>query len=124
LKKLTPLLTTPLVLIAFLGILSACSKEADPLPDTGDIVITKISVSDTVLKAWSDTANIIVFAKGNNLRYNWSCNHGTILGSGSSVHYMAGECCVGLNTITLAVHNDSCGLTRDIKIRITSYFFP
>jgi hypothetical protein len=113
--------------VIFLTILSiaffiSCNKEEDQLSDTGAIKIISLTANDTVLKAWVDTTNINVVATGENLNFKWSCNHGTLHGSGTTVQYMAGECCVGLNTITCTVYNDTSSISRDINIRITSYF--
>lgn len=105
-----------------IGIFASCSKEEDQPTDTGAIKIISLTASDTVLKAWYDTTNVTVVATGNSLRYKWECNHGTLHGSGTTVQYMAGECCVGLNTITCTVYNDTSSISRDINIRITSYF--
>lgn len=100
----------------------SCSKEENEPADTGAIKITSLTANDTVLKAWMDTASITVIASGDSLGYEWSCNHGTLHGSGTTVKYMAGQCCVGLNTITCRVYNDTSSVSKDINIRITSYF--
>jgi hypothetical protein len=100
----------------------SCNKDEDKLPDTGAIKILSLTATDTVLKAWYDTTDIKVVATGDSLKYKWECNHGTLHGSGITVKYMAGECCVGLNTITCTVFNDSSSVSKDINIRITSYF--
>lgn len=100
----------------------SCSKEQDQPADTGAIKIVSLTANDTVLKAWYDTTDINVVATGDSLKYKWSCNHGTLHGSGKTVQYMAGECCVGLNTITCTVYNDTSSISKDINIRITSYF--
>ena len=100
----------------------SCNKEEDQPADTGAIKIVSLTAADTVLKAWIDTTSITVVAKGENLRYEWECNHGTLHGSGTQVRYMAGECCVGLNTVTCRIYNDTSSVSRDINIRITSYF--
>ena len=109
-------------LVLFAIIFYSCAKEKDEPQDTGAIKITSLTTSDTILVAWIDTATILVVASGDDLDYEWSCNHGTLRGSGTNVKYTAGECCVGLNTITCRVFNDSSSISRDINIRITSYF--
>lgn len=115
------------LLVVFHTILSiaffiSCNKEEDQPADTGAIKIISLTASDSVLKAWYDTTNVTVVATGDSLRYKWECNHGTLHGSGTTVQYMAGECCVGLNTITCTVYNDTSSISWDINIRITSYF--
>ncbi len=109
-------------LILLMILFFSCAKEKDEPLDTGAIKITSLTTSDTSLIAWIDTASIMIVASGNDLAYEWSCNHGTLRGSGTNVKYTAGECCVGLNTITCRVYNDSSSVSRDINIRITSYF--
>lgn len=112
------------LLIAFVNflLLISCNKEEEMRFDKGDIKIISLTATDTVLKAWMDTASITVVASGDGLAYEWLCNHGTLHGSGSTVKYMAGQCCIGLNTITCLVFNDSSSVSKDISIRITSYF--
>lgn len=116
----------PLIVASVLSIagLVSCSKEDENQLDNGDIKIISFTANDTVLKAWMDTATVVMTAKGQNLDYEWSCNHGTIHGNGDTVRYMAGECCVGLNTITCRVFNDSSSVSASLNIRITSYYFP
>ena len=121
LQKFFRLTFTVIILSAFVSLVS-CEKEKDQPTDSGSIKIQSLTAADTVLKAWLDTTNIDVVATGENLRYEWSCNHGTLHGSGIQVTYMAGECCLGLNTITCRVFNDSSSVSKDIYIRITSYF--
>jgi hypothetical protein len=121
LQKFFRLTFTVIILSALVSLVS-CEKEKDQPTDSGSIKIQSLTSADTVLKAWLDTTNIDVVATGENLRYEWSCNHGTLHGSGIKVTYMAGECCVGLNTITCRVFNDSSSVSKDIYIRITSYF--
>jgi len=111
----------PFMIICLLFLFS-CEKEEVAQADTGAIKILSLTTSDTVLKAWMDTATLQVVASGDSLKYAWSCNHGSLHGSGAMVRYMAGQCCIGLNTITCTVFNDSCSISRDINIRITSYF--
>lgn len=117
--QILPILVLSILIILLMG---SCKKQEDQFSNKGDIDILSLTASDTVLKAWMDTADVIVVAAGEKLNYEWSCNHGTLHGSGDTVKYMAGECCVGLNTITCRVFNDSSSVSSDINIRITSYF--
>lgn len=114
----------PFYVLSFFAalIIISCSKEENEPADTGAIKIISLTATDTVLKAWMDTASITVVATGDRLEYEWSCNHGTLHGRGTTVKYMAGECCIGLNTITCRVYNDTSSISKDINIRITSYF--
>jgi hypothetical protein len=123
--KRTLKIIAPVIIALFALLLTtSCTKDEELPVDTGEIKILSYTASDTVLQAWMDTATIVMQASGLNIDYEWSCNHGTIHGGGDTVRYMAGECCVGLNTITCRVFNDSSSISRDMNIRITSYFFP
>ena len=102
----------------------SCNKEEVIPAETGAIKIISLSSTDSVLKAYTDTATITVVATGENLEYKWTYNHGRILGSGSIVRYAACQSCIGLNTITCTVFNDTCSVSKDIKILVTSYFKP
>jgi hypothetical protein len=114
-----------LIIILFLGslVLSYSCKKKDQSQPTGDITIVSLSATLNPVKAW-DTTLITVSATGSNLQYGWEADHGSIVGSGPAVKYAAGECCVGMNTITCRVFNDTGEVSDTIKIRVTSYFWP
>jgi hypothetical protein len=108
-------------LVAVVLVLS-CSKEDEPPADTGAIKIISLTSTDSVIKAFTDTATITVVATGDNLEYKWTYNHGRVIGSGAIVRYAACQSCIGLNTITCTAFNDSASASKDIKILVTSYF--
>jgi hypothetical protein len=108
------------VLVFFLML--SCGKKDDPVT-TGDITIISLTATVNPIKAW-DTTLITIEAKGSSLQYAWEANHGDIQGSGKTVKYAAGECCVGLNTIKCKVFNDTGEVTDTIMIRVTSYYQP
>ena len=114
-----------LIYMIFTGIIffSLSCKKDNPFPPSGDITILELTTTLNPVKAW-DTALITVTATGSNLNYGWEADHGNIVGSGSQVKYAAGECCVGLNTITCRVFNDTGEVSDTIKVRVTSYFLP
>lgn len=109
----------------FLGVLLCCfsCKKENPITPSGDITILDLTSTFNPLKAW-DTTLITVTATGSDLQYGWEADHGNIVGSGAVVKYAAGECCVGLNTITCRVFNDTGEVSDTIRIRVTSYFLP
>jgi hypothetical protein len=102
--------------------LFSCSKE-NTGKGAGDIQITSLTATLNPIKAW-DTTLIAVEATGSNLQYGWEANHGDFKGSGKTIKYAAGECCVGLNTITCRVFNDTGEVSDTIMIRVTSYYQP
>lgn len=100
----------------------SCSKGKTEKP-TGDTQIQSLSATRNPVEAW-DTTLITVEATGSNLQYGWEANHGDLNGSGKTVKYAAGECCVGLNTITCRVFNDTGEVSDTIMIRVTTYYHP
>jgi len=103
-------------------VLFSCSKEKDERP-AGNIHIQSLTCTANPIKAW-DTTLITVVATGSSLQYGWEANHGDINGSGKTVKYSAGECCVGLNTITCRVFNDSGEVSDTVMIRVTTHYHP
>ena len=103
-------------------ILFSCSKE-NKEKTAGDIKIQSLSCTANPIEAW-DTTLITVEATGSNLQYGWEANHGDFKGSGKTIKYAAGECCVGMNTITCRVFNDTGEVSDTIMIRVTTYYHP
>jgi len=101
-------------------LVSCSKKDQDNLKPNPDIQIISLQATLKVVMAW-DTTSITVNATGDNLSYAWEANHGDILGSGISVKYAAGQCCIGLNTITCRVFNEQGYAEDTIQIRVTPY---
>jgi hypothetical protein len=111
-----------ILLIISVAVLLSCSKEKTH-QGAGDIQIRSLSCTLNPIEAW-DTTLITVEATGSNLQYGWEANHGDVNGSGKTVKYAAGECCVGLNTITCRVFNDTGEVSDTIMIRVTTHYHP
>jgi hypothetical protein len=112
------------ILLLAIGVLIfGCKKEDESPPDspTDHVIIDSLTASFYTVKAW-DTTTISCYARGENLVYAWECDHGNFNGSGTQIKYAAGQCCIGLNTITCTVSNDSAQVSRDIQIEVTTYF--
>lgn len=101
----------------------ACEKEEDAtLEDTTDqITIDSLIANLYTVKAW-DTITISCYARGVDLIYSWECDHGNFNGGGTQIKYAAGECCVGFNTITCSVSNETGQVSKSIQIEVLSYF--
>jgi hypothetical protein len=112
-----------MVFLILLFVIFACQKEKDQNPDntTDQIILDSLVASHYTVKAW-DTTTITCYAHGTDLVYGWECDHGNFNGSGMQIRYAAGECCIGLNTITCKVSNETGQIVRDIQIEVTSYF--
>ena len=100
----------------------ACEKEKEYINEntTDQISIDSLTASLYTVKAW-DTTTINCYARGIDLIYAWECDHGNFNGSGTQIKYAAGECCVGLNTITCTVSNHLGQVSKYIQIEVTSY---
>lgn len=119
------IIVTFLFIIALLS-LSNCKKDKDEQKDllvteVKGLSIDSIISSRSSVKAWTDTANITVYASGDNLTISWEADHGSLAGEGKNILYFAGQCCVGLNTITCTVANDTAQVQDTIKINVTPY---
>lgn len=103
--------------------LAACEKneEKEIENPSNEISIDSLVATFLTVKAW-DTTTITCYTKGLDLEYFWECDHGTINGGGDKIKYAAGECCVGLNTITCIISNETGQATKNIQIDVTSYF--
>ena len=110
-------------LLTVILVIISCSKQNDIAPQnpTGNINIDSIVATHYTVKAW-DTTTIICHARGTNLTYTWECDHGSFNGGGDQIKYAAGECCVGINTITCKVTNESGFVSENVAIEVTSYF--
>jgi hypothetical protein len=110
-----------LLIIATVYLVSCSKDNSGKTP--GDIQIQSLTATFRTVKAW-DTTLITMEATGSNLQYAWEANHGDFKGSGKTIKYAAGECCVGLNTIKCRVFNDTGEASDTIMIRVTSYYEP
>jgi hypothetical protein len=100
-----------------MALMAACSKKENTNP-SGDIKILSLTETVNPVVAY-DTTVITVVATGENLQYGWVANHGKIKGSGSTIKYSACYSCIGLNTITCRVFNETGEVSDTIMIRVT-----
>ena len=112
-----------IILLVIICVFFACEKESDPIIEntTDQISIDSLTATYYTVKAW-DSTTINCYARGVDLIYAWECDHGNFNGSGTQIKYAAGECCVGLNTITCTVSNHLGQVSEDIQIEVTSYY--
>lgn len=110
------------VIIINTGFFVACHKNNIDEGDTTDLIsIDSLTATLYTVKAW-DTTAITCYAKGDSIIYSWECDHGNFNGSGRQIKYAAGECCIGINTITSTVSNSKGKVSEQIKIEVTSYY--
>lgn len=109
-----------MIMFIILALIS-CKKNEEITVQSDQIKILSLTASINPVKAW-DTTFITCEAEGDYLIYTWDYDHGYILGDGPTVKYAAGECCVGVNTITCKVSNVTGSVSDTIKVTVTSYF--
>lgn len=101
---------------------AACHKYNIDDGNTSDkLAIDSLTATFYTVKAW-DTTTITSYARGDSITFGWECDHGNFNGYGHQIRYAAGQCCVGINTITCTVSNSTGKVSEDIKIEVTSYF--
>ncbi|PLW95741.1 MAG: hypothetical protein C0591_10465 [Marinilabiliales bacterium] len=114
-RYIIPFLTLIMILLV------ACQKTDNDNGDTTDLIkIDSLTASFYTVKAW-DTTTITCFARGDSITYGWECDHGNFNGGGLQIRYAAGQCCVGLNTITCTVSNKEGIVSDTVKINVTLY---
>lgn len=110
-----------IILLPIILTISACSKTDNSYQNTTDkIIIDSLTATSDTVMAW-DTTTITCYARGETLEYNWECDHGNFNGGGTQIKYSAGQCCVGGNTITCRVSNETGSVFKSIKIVVTNY---
>jgi hypothetical protein len=100
--------------------LSSCKKEKDPPPpDPSDnLAIDSIVATKKTVITWEETF-ITVYARGKNLQYKWTANHGSMIGTDSAtVDYYACESCLGYNTIECKVSNEYGTVSDTVMIQV------
>lgn len=95
-------------------------KEIDKGNTTDQITIDSLKASLYTVEAW-DTTTITCYARGDSITYSWECDHGNFNGGGLQIRYAAGQCCVGVNTITCTVSNKEGKVSDTVKINVTPY---
>lgn len=100
--------------------LSSCKKEKDPpAPDpSNNLAIDSIVATKKTVITWEETF-ITVYARGKNLQYKWTANHGSMIGTDSAtVDYYACESCLGYNTIECKVSNEYGTVSDTVMIQV------
>jgi len=106
--------------IAIIVLSVSCKKHDDPPPpDPSDnLAIDSLVATKKTVVTWEETF-ITVYARGNNLQYKWTANHGSMLGEDSvTVDYYACESCIGYNTIQCTVTNEYGSVSDTVMIQV------
>jgi hypothetical protein len=85
---------------------------------TDKIIIDSIVATKTNIGVFEKTY-ISAYVRGQNLKYQWKANHGSMSGIDSiTVIYWACSSCVGLNTIECKVTNEFGSVSDTIMINV------
>ena len=107
-------------LIMFLVVVTACDKEPEsPPPDpTPNLALDSIVATKNTIIIWEEIY-ITTYARGENLKYHWKANHGSMVGLDSvTAKYWACYSCLGYNTIECTVSNEYGSVSDTIMVQV------
>lgn len=100
--------------------LAACKKEEQKpnVQPSANLSLDSITTTKKHIAVWEEIL-ITAHAKGENLKYQWRTNHGSMLGRDSAtVKYWGCNTCVGLNTVECTVTNSFGSVSDTIMIQV------
>jgi len=103
-----------------LFLVTSCKKNnEEPEPDPSDnLALDSLTATKRTVVKWEEIY-IKAYARGKNLKYTWSANHGSLLAKDSlAVKYWGCSSCIGLNTIECKVSNEYGTVSDTIMIRV------
>jgi hypothetical protein len=112
-------LLTALILGAII-LIASCKKDSNPPQPqpTENLALDSIVATKKNIVTWEEIY-ITAYARGQNLSFKWSANHGSMLCKDSViVKYWACESCMGLNTIECKVSNEYGTVSDTIMIKV------
>jgi len=108
------------VYMFFIFLFSSCKKEhekAEPAPSDNLAVDSIVTTKRTII-VWEEIL-ITAYARGKNLSYQWSANHGSMAGKDSiTVKYWGCNSCIGLNIVECKVTNEYGTVSDTIMIQV------
>ena len=101
----------------------SCNKdvntELSPVDSSSFLAIDSLVATKTNLIAW-EKSYITAYTRGENIKYLWSTNHGSMFGEDSStVIYWACFSCLGTNTVECRIENEYGFITDTLIINVT-----
>ena len=109
------------IIMVIIPIFMACNKDTttDEVEPTENLVIDSLVITKTNIVIWEEIY-VTVYARGESLSFQWSTNHGSMLGKDSvSVKYWACPSCIGLNTIKCEVSNEYGTVSDTIMVNVS-----
>jgi len=109
------------VIVILSMLTTSCKKKEEDAPEpepSVNLALDSLVATKKNIVTWEEIY-ITAYARGNNLTYKWSANHGSMIGKDSvTVLYYACDSCVGLNTIECKVTNEYGTVSDTIMIRV------
>lgn len=107
------------VIIVSLVFVSCKKEKEEKEPDPSDnLAIDSLVTTKRTIVVWEKIL-ITAYARGKNLSYQWSANHGSMVGKDSiTVKYWGCNTCVGLNTVECKVSNEYGTVSDTIMIQV------
>ncbi len=102
-------------------LLVSCNKHDDitPANNSDAITIDSIVPSKRNLVVW-EISQITVYARGDELKYKWETDHGSMMGVDSTtVVYWACPSCLGTNTVKCVVSNSTGSVSDTVQVHVT-----
>lgn len=102
-------------------IFTSCKKEDEnpPVNPSDNLALDSIVATSKTIVVWEEIY-ITAYARGQNLTYQWSANHGSMMGKDSvTVKYWACFSCTGMNTVECKVSNEYGTVSDTIMIHVT-----
>lgn len=115
--------TKPLVifLMAVLVVsFAACNKEEEKtfVDPSVNLSLDSITTTKKHIVVWEEIL-VTAHARGENLKYQWRTNHGSMIGRDSvTVKYWGCHSCIGLNTIECVVTNSFGSVSDTIMVQV------
>lgn len=101
-------------------LLLSCNKEKE-IPDTGPsdkLALDSLVATKKRILTWEELT-VKAFARGENLKFEWYTNHGSMVAiDSSSVLYWACPTCEGLNVIECTVSNEYGSISDTVMIQV------
>jgi hypothetical protein len=92
-------------------------KEEEPAP-SDNLALDSIVTTKRTIVVWEEIL-ITAYARGKNLNFLWSANHGSMDSKDSvTVKYWGCNSCIGLNTIECKVSNEYGTVSDTIMIQV------
>lgn len=110
-----------ILLLILIPVLTACDPDSNlPYVEPSDhLAIDSLVANKHSAGLWEEVS-ITAYTRGENIEFQWTANHGSMIGvDSSSVVYWGCPSCTGLNTIQCIAKNEFGSVQDTIMIFVT-----